>query len=230
MSTSKAQREGLTRICKCGCNQEFTAFGVYRKKVDGGGLRFPEYMRGHHPNAKKFKKDEPTWNKGLKKGDHPSIDRMGFQLGHEPHNNWDKVNDSLKNNSELRKKWLESKKGQVAWNKGITLNEYPNGIATGDKHGNWKGGHRGLVDTSAWKKLRCEILKRDNYTCQECGDKNRIGRGSRCPLEVHHIVAICESLELALNPENLITLCRSCHFKTHNYGFKTQSIVKNTNK
>lgn len=226
MSISKAQKEGVVVICKCGCNKEFKAFPLYRKKIDGGGLRIPEYMRGHHPNVKQFKKNEPTWNKGLKKGDHPSIDRMGYQPGHAPHNNWDHVNAALRNDAELRKRWLDAKQGQVAWNSGLTLNDYPNGIATGADHGNWKGGHRGIVDTAAWQKLRVETLKRDAYTCQHCGDKNRKGRGSRCNLEVHHIVALCESLELALDPDNVITLCRPCHFKTHNYGFKTQSIIK----
>ena len=227
MSMSKAQKEGVVVVCKCGCNTEFKATPIYRKKSEGGGLRTPEYMRGHHPNVKQFGK-VPAWNKGLKKGDHPSIERMGYQKGHVPHNDWSHVNDALKNDPELRKRWLDSKKGQVAWNKGLTLNQYPNGIAAGEKHGNWKGGHRGIVDTSEWQKMRLSILKRDKYTCQYCGDVNRKGRGSRINLEVHHIVALCESIELALDPDNLVTLCRPCHYKTHNYGSKAYS--NNTDK
>uniref|UniRef100_A0ABX1PPT7 Putative HNH nuclease YajD n=2 Tax=Aromatoleum anaerobium TaxID=182180 RepID=A0ABX1PPT7_9RHOO len=145
---------------------------------------------------------------------------MGFQPGHAPHNDWSHVNELLRSNIEVRKKWLEHKRGQVAWNTGLSREQYPNGIASGAGHGNWKGGHRGTVDTAEWQRLRRETLVRDNYTCQECGDKNRQGRGSRIQLEVHHIIALCEDPSLALDPDNLITLCRSCHYKTHNYGSK----------
>jgi 5-methylcytosine-specific restriction endonuclease McrA len=41
-------------------------------------------------------------------------------------------------------------------------------------------------------------------------------------LEVHHIVAICVDPDLAFDPNNLLTLCRKCHFKTHNFGNKAK--------
>ncbi len=221
MGTSKAQREGVMVTCKCGCGITFKAFPVYRKRSEGGGLCAPEYHVGHHPSSRKNQTGNvPTWNKGLRKGDHPSIDRMGFQPGHEPYNDWSHVNELLATDPELRARWIAAKRGQVAWNKGLTKEQYQNGIASGADHGNWKGGHRGTVDTAAWQKLRRETLKRDNYTCQQCGDKNRKGRGSRINLEVHHIVAICDAPELALEPSNVTTLCRPCHFKTHNFGSK----------
>ncbi|MCK0507912.1 HNH endonuclease [Aromatoleum anaerobium] len=221
MGTSKLQRERVVVTCACGCGETFSAFPTYRSKAEGGGLRVPEYKRGHHPNCRKSQtgRAEP-WNKGMKKADHPSIERMGFQPGHAPHNDWSHVNELLRSNIEVRKKWLEHKRGQVAWNTGLSREQYPNGIASGAGHGNWKGGHRGTVDTAEWQRLRRETLVRDNYTCQECGDKNRQGRGSRIQLEVHHIIALCEDPSLALDPDNLITLCRSCHYKTHNYGSK----------
>jgi hypothetical protein len=40
------------------------------------------------------------WNKGLKKGDHPSMDRMGFKVGNE----W-----SFKEGHEVKKEWIESR-------------------------------------------------------------------------------------------------------------------------
>lgn len=222
MGTSKLQRDRVVVTCACGCGEKFSAFPVYRSKAEGGGLRVAEYKRGHHPNCRKAQTgNKPAWNKGLTKEDHPSIARMGYQPGHEPYNDWSKVNHLLRSNLEVKLKWLEAKRGQVAWNNGKTRADYKHGIKSGAEHGNWKGGHRGMVDTAEWQRLRREILKRDQYTCQQCGDKNRKGRGSRINLEVHHVIALCESRDHALDPNNLITLCRNCHYRTHNYGAKS---------
>jgi len=195
---------------------------TYRSKADGGGLRVPDYKRGHHPNCKKtsFSKANTPWNKSLKKGDHPSIERMGFQVGHKPYNDWSKIHALQRSDEAYRSRWLASKKGQVPWNAGLTKEDYCKPFPKGKDHGNWKGGHRGAVDTAAWQQLRRDILKRDDYRCQECGDRNRQGRGSRINLEVHHIQAISVKPELALDASNCIVLCRSCHYKTHNYGGK----------
>ena len=56
-------------------------------------------------------------------------------------------------------------------------------------------------------KLRNEIRKRDNYTCQECG---KIQNELKRKLEVHHIDYNKKNCSIF----NLITLCRSCHSKT----------------
>lgn len=217
MGVSKEQKNRVETVCKCGCGKAFSAFPVYRSAADGGGLRVPEYIRGHHPNCRKPK---PAWNKGLKKGDHPSIERMGFQPGHEPYNDWSTVNERLRTDPDFRAQWRQNKRGQVAWNRGLTRQQYANGIASGQNHGNWKGGHRGAMDTAEWQRLRREILARDSWTCQQCGDKNYRGRGSRAQLHVHHIVAVSENPLLALDPTNMVTLCLVCHYKTHNYGSK----------
>lgn len=70
-----------------------------------------------------------------------------------------------------------------------------------------------------------DILKRDDYTCQECGKRGGY-------LEAHHIVGFkklfeefnIKSYDEAMNtPElwslnNGIALCKECHRKTKNYG------------
>lgn len=215
MGVSKQQREKVERTCQCGCGKSFYPFPVYGKK--GEGLIYPEYIRGHHPNCKKSK---PAWNKGLTKETCPTLTRMGFQVGHKPYNDWSHLHDKQRNDPEYRERWRSAKLGQVAWNKGKKKKEYPNGMASGKDHGNWCGGHRGVLDTAALKSFKIEILKRDNYTCQHCGDRNRVGRGSRINLEVHHIIAISENHTLAFDPGNAVTLCRKCHFATDNYGTK----------
>lgn len=55
-----------------------------------------------------------------------------------------------------------------------------------------------------WQKKRLEILQRDEFTCQKCGDKETT-------LNIHH-----KSYKLGNDPwdypdDNLITLCEHCH-------------------
>jgi hypothetical protein len=64
-----------------------------------------------------------------------------------------------------------------------------------------------------WRK---EVLKRDNYTCQECGKTKK--------LQVHHINSWAEYPFERFNIENGQTLCRKCHSKTNNYGWKNNAI------
>lgn len=53
-----------------------------------------------------------------------------------------------------------------------------------------------------WQKKRLEILQRDEFTCQNCGDKENT-------LNVHHIAYSGEPWEA---PNNLlITYCEECH-------------------
>jgi len=65
-----------------------------------------------------------------------------------------------------------------------------------------------------WPRMRSEVLKRDNYTCQACGARGIISDD----LEVHHIVPVSKGGE-CLDPENLITLCKKCHRKTFRIGY-----------
>ena len=69
--------------------------------------------------------------------------------------------------------------------------------------------HNGIVyQNSFWRELRKLIYKRDGYKCQECGKKAN-GRRS---LHAHHIDFDPKNNDFL----NLITLCPSCHGKTHN--------------
>jgi hypothetical protein len=59
-----------------------------------------------------------------------------------------------------------------------------------------------------WQKKRLEILKRDDWTCQNCLDKEST-------LHVHHKV-YSEGDPWDINNAHLITLCESCHkFETN---------------
>jgi hypothetical protein len=85
----------------------------------------------------------------------------------------------------------------------------------GVDHHNWKGGitsENRKIRTSAeyrnWRKL---VLKRDNYTCRECGATDK-------ELSAHHIKSFVDFPEDRFDINNGITLCLDCHKETNNYG------------
>lgn len=74
----------------------------------------------------------------------------------------------------------------------------------------------GFYRATKWRKKRQEILKRDNFECQDCKEKGKIttDRGGK-QLEVHHIQELEDKPELAFEDDNLITLCKVCHNHRH---------------
>lgn len=215
------------KTCACGCGDDFKSNRTYYKRGPDGGPTFPDFKPGHDPNSKKNTFGNiPAWNAGRKKGDHPSMDRMGFQKGHAAFCDWSHLHERQRNDPDYRKRWIKSKMGQVAWNRGLRKDQYPNGIASGPNHGNWMGGQRGLRDTAEYQEFRRQILRRDNYTCQLCGDRNYKGRGSRARLEVDHIEPVCVAPHRTLDPENARTLCVKCHIGTETYGPKVRHYIR----
>ena len=65
--------------------------------------------------------------------------------------------------------------------------------------------------STKWKAKRTNILKRDDYLCQEC---KRYGKTTGATT-VHHIKTLEHNLELRLDNNNLISLCSKCHDKMH---------------
>lgn len=71
-----------------------------------------------------------------------------------------------------------------------------------------------FYNSGPWKAVRRIVLRRDHYTCCDCYNRAR---------EVHHIIELTpdniNDNSIALNPDNLISLCHSCHDKrTKNIG------------
>lgn len=93
----------------------------------------------------------------------------------------------------------------------------------------WKGGlsnlSRIIKNHFKYKIWRTNVYKRDNYTCQECG---QVGG----KLNVHHKIAFSTikqkfkiktlknalKCKLLFDLDNGITLCSKCHHLTINYG------------
>jgi len=75
----------------------------------------------------------------------------------------------------------------------------------------WKGGESFVEYSFNWTEtLRRSIRERDNYTCAVCKKIQ-----SDTAFHVHHI----DYVKTNCNPDNLITLCCSCHLRT-NYNRK----------
>lgn len=187
MATSKQQRERVTTICQCGCNEVFSAFPVYRPKSEGGGLRVPDYKRGHHPRCRKNQTGQKdAWNKGMSKGDHPSMKRMGFPTG-EDHWNYD---------PEMHPDWFAPDFDFRAFAR--KFGQKPRS----------KGGNK------AYALFRQAILERDGYTCQHCGMEADPYEEADL-LQVHHIVYVKHDPTRIFDPSNVETLCFPCHRRVH---------------
>lgn len=62
--------------------------------------------------------------------------------------------------------------------------------------------------TPEYRLWRDSVYKRDNYTCQHCG---QIGGD----LEAHHIESFAKHKEKRIDVNNGITLCKKCHKELH---------------
>ncbi len=69
---------------------------------------------------------------------------------------------------------------------------------------------------------RSEALKRDGYTCQECGIKQTNKKGQVVKVQVHHLegIQVWDEIidliteHLLCDPNKLQTLCLDCHNNT----------------
>ncbi len=68
--------------------------------------------------------------------------------------------------------------------------------------------YRKLLLHPKWKEKAQYIKKRDNYTCQNCGETD-------CILDVHHKNYILGKNPWEIPSRYLITLCRLCHKNEH---------------
>ena len=64
--------------------------------------------------------------------------------------------------------------------------------------------------SSEWRKI-----ERDHYECQWCKSEGRLTTQYDSILEVDHIKELEQHPELALDLDNLRTLCKDCHNKRH---------------
>lgn len=188
--------------CKCGCGQPIIQKSKYYTS---------EYIRGHNTRGKhlvhsgSFKKGhkinlgrkmpdnvreaiievntgKPTWNKGL----HTKSPMEG-----------------KKHTKEAREKISISRTGKEAWNKDKKCPQL-----SGENNPSWKGGitPKNKLERKLFRDtIRKQVLERDDYTCQICGQ-----RGVK--LQVDHIQSWADYEDGRFDINNCRTLCMSCHY------------------
>ena len=63
----------------------------------------------------------------------------------------------------------------------------------------------------AWRSLRIATIARDGGKCQRCGVRVTSGRRSKHSAAVDHKVPHKGDRKLFFDPDNVWTLCKSCH-------------------
>jgi 5-methylcytosine-specific restriction endonuclease McrA len=65
--------------------------------------------------------------------------------------------------------------------------------------------------STIWQKKKKEIWIRDNYECQECKKEGLVTLKQHTKLDIHHIKELKQYPELALDNNNLKTVCVRHH-------------------
>jgi len=99
-------------------------------------------------------------------------------------------------------------------------------LQSGENSYFWKGGvskinrteRQNYTATLEYKEFRRAVLKRDNYTCQICGARTKLGK--RILIQIDHIKPFSLFPELRMDMNNVRTLCKPCHYKTDTFGAK----------
>lgn len=68
-----------------------------------------------------------------------------------------------------------------------------------------------VYNTDKWKKLR-KLKLMYNPLCEMCESEGKVTPA----LDVHHITPILQDINKAFDMDNLMSLCRCCHWQLHN--------------
>ena len=157
---------------------------------------YGEFLKGHIPwnKGKHWSEEVKKKMSKSRKGKRTGKDNPFYGKTHTEENKRKiiKANKGKKHSEETKKKMSLAQRGEKShnWRGGISFEPYP---------------------TEWTDDLKESIRKRDGYICQICGiHQNEFG-GFYKKLDIHHIDYNKDNLD----PKNLISLCRQCHFKTN---------------
>lgn len=209
-----------TILCACGCGKSLNRFDLRnreRKYLYGHSCK--GWNKGIHRylGGKRFKEGHLSWNK-----DRKGVMPIPWNKGKEQ-SDVTKEKISLAQKGEYHSPMTEFKKGNKSWSEGIFGKNNPcwkENKVTPMKR--WIRIHTIYQD---WREI---VMKRDNYTCQICGE-----RGGNMKIHVDHYPKTFREIieqyniksyeELLGIPElfdvdNGRTLCDKCHKLTPTWG------------
>lgn len=220
------------RFCKCGCEQTFECKINSNKKYILGhqGRGKPSGMLGkHHSEETRRKMGEAQKKRFENPENRPNCKGVNnpFYGRHHTKKTKKKIGESRKIRREIRKCKcrcgqifeckINSKRRFINYHSQRVNNsmsgkhwtkkhiEQKRKSMLGESNPNWQGGTGKLGYPFTFnEKLKKQIRKRDNYTCQFCSKREK--KNNR-RLDIHHI----DYNKNNLNFSNLITLCRSCN-------------------
>ena len=216
-STGKTQSQGLFLCLFClsivirllGNGRRDKSCGCKKKELTGEGNKGKIHTEGFRKAVSKRVKSfwEDPKNREKTISNNPSLQK-GKKLTEEHRQNISKGGKGRIVTEETRQKMREKAKGRKYSE--ITIQRMSNakkGKYLGELSPVWNNGSSfeeyGIEFN---KELKQSILERDNHICQDpnCSLENH-------KLAVHHI----DYNKKNNNPENLITLCNSCHSKSN---------------
>ena len=217
----------MKKCSKCGAEKDESEFSKHRNAKDG-----------LHCWCKDCKNS--GYNKELKKVC-PVCRKTFYKKYQESYKQWNyKICCSLKCNSQ-RKEYIEKMRGLAIKNGNKPPARY--GKRSVEERMKISKSHKKLVllgihhllnkdatktqYSNSWGNVLRELIReRDGYTCQICGTNQEVLKGKLKKLSVHHIDYNKENCD----PNNLITLCRSCHAKTNFNREKWKEYFNNNKK
>lgn len=221
----------MADLCKCGCGGEIIIKPWHKWR----GI--PSYLHGHGKGStgrkcseetrrriSDSKKGTPCWNAGktgiysdetlkkIKDARARQVMEKGRKYSDESKEKNRVAHLGKVHSDESKKKVSEKLKGQIRTEEQKI--KYSKS-KIGEKNPRWLGGITKLPYSQDWTEdLKDAIRKRDNFSCQLCGvHQDKFSEKVNRKLTVHHI----DYDKKNCNPDNLTTLCISCHTKTgHN--------------
>lgn len=108
----------------------------------------------------------------------------------------DKVLPHLQDEEMIRQRAIQFS----ATYQGVSLDEW-SGFVTSE--------NARIRESAEYESWRCDVFKRDNYTCQCCGARSRAGQ---CvTLHAHHLDSFALHEDKRFDVDNGVTLCDKCH-------------------
>lgn len=178
---------------------------------------------------KGFKKGYIPWDKGKERP--PFSEEWKRNMSEARRKEW-KEGNRKPPNEETKRKLSLSHLGKLSGNKGKKASEETKrklreshiGITAKEKNPNWKGGitdeRHSFCSSEEWAKVIPIIWARYKKTCQKCNKKYKQGD----QFHIHHIVGFINK-KLRTEPNNLVLLCRKCHYWVHSKNNKNKEFL-----